>query len=169
MGLGVNASGFGSLGCKQAHSIRTAVSSIPKHDHYHFREDSTHRATLANCIAHRIRVTSADFMFSKLLPETMGELKRKFAYDETRTVVHMAYVFDKQLFRSQMSRRPNRQAEIKEAQQRCPDPWENDYVPPPDEPVTGMKEVPSYILEWERVRDLEEAIGHPIFHRSGAE
>ena len=28
-------------------SIRTAVSSIPKHDHYHFREDSTHRSTLA--------------------------------------------------------------------------------------------------------------------------
>ena len=23
------------------HSIRTAVSAIPKHDHYHFREDST--------------------------------------------------------------------------------------------------------------------------------
>ena len=32
------------------HSIRTAVASIPKHDHYHFREDSTRRATLANCI-----------------------------------------------------------------------------------------------------------------------
>ena len=84
-------------------------------------------------------------MFLKLLPETMSELKRKFACDETRAVVHMAYVFDKQLYRSQMSRRLKRQAEIKEAQQSCPDPWENDYVPPPDEPVTGMREVLGYI------------------------
>ena len=132
------------------------MASIPKHDHYHFREDSTHRATLANCIAHRIRVASTDFMFSKLLPETMSELKKKYAYDEARAIVHMSYVFDRQLYRSQMSRRLQRLAEIKEAQQRCPDRWENDYLPPADEPVTGMREVPAYILEWERVRDLEE-------------
>ena len=139
------------------HSIRTAVSSTPKHDHYHFREDSTHRATLANCIAHRIRVASTDFMFAKLPAETLEELKKRFPYDETRTIVHMSYVFDRQLHRTQLSRRLKRLAEIKEAQQRCPDPWENDYIPPADEPVTGMREVPAYILEWERVRDLEEA------------
>ena len=139
------------------HSIRTAVSAIPKHDHYHFREDSTHRATLANCIAHRIRVAATDNMFAKLPTHTMEELKRRFPYDEKRTVVHMAYVFDRQLHRAQLSRRLQRQAEIKEAQERCPDPWENEYVPPADEPVTGMREVPAYILEWERVRDLEEA------------
>ena len=139
------------------HSIRTAVSAIPKHDHYHFREDSTHRATLANCIAHRIRVAATDNMFAKLPAHTMEELKRRFPYDEKRTVVHMAYVFDRQLHRAQLSRRLQRQAEIKEAQERCPDPWENEYIPPADEPVTGMREVPAYILEWERVRDLEEA------------
>ena len=96
-------------------------------------------------------------MFAKLPSETLEELKRRFPYDETRTIVHMSYVFDRQLHRAQLSRRLQRLAEIKEAQQRCPDPWENDYIPPADEPVTGMREVPAYILEWERVRDLEEA------------
>ena len=140
------------------HSIRAAVSAIPKHDHYHFREDSTHRATLANCIAHRIRVAATDnIMFAKLPADTLEDLKRRFPYDEARTVVHMTYVFDRQLHRAQLSRRLQRLAEIKEAQERCPDPWENEYVPPVDEPVTGMREVPAYILEWERVRDLEEA------------
>eukprot|EP00439_Symbiodinium_sp_Y106_P079951 s2062_g18.t1 len=92
-------------------------------------------------IAHRIRVTSADFMFAKLLPESRGDLMRKYPYDENA-----------------MSRHLKRQAEIKEAQQECPDPWENNYIPPPDEPVTAMKAVPEYILEWERVRArLEEA------------
>ena len=139
------------------HSIRAAVSAIPKHDHYHFREDSTHRATLANCIAHRIRVAATDNMFAKLPADTLEDLKRRFPYDEARTVVHMTYVFDRQLHRAQLSRRLQRLAEIKEAQERCPDPWENEYIPPADEPVTGMREVPAYILEWERVRDLEEA------------
>ena len=40
-------------------------------------------------------------------------------------------------------------AEILEAAEDCPDPWESCYVPPPDEPVTGMREVPRDILDWE--------------------
>ena len=55
-----------------AHSIRAAVSAIPKHDHYRFREDSTHRATLANCIAHRIRIAATDNMFAKLPADTLN-------------------------------------------------------------------------------------------------
>ena len=50
-----------------------------------------------------------------------------------------------------------RQAEILEAAQECPDPRESCYIPPPDEPVTGMKEFPKDILEWEYAAALESA------------
>ena len=43
-------------------------------------------------IAHRIRVTSADFMFAKLLPESRGDLMRKYPYDEN-AVAHMTYIY----------------------------------------------------------------------------
>ena len=69
----------------------------------------------------------------------------------------MAYVFDKQLYRAQQSRRLKRQADILEAAEDCPDPWESCYIPPPDEPVTGMKEVPGDILEWGYAAALEAA------------
>ena len=43
-------------------SIKEAVAAIPKHDRYHFREDSTHRSMLANVIAHRIRVRGGSYV-----------------------------------------------------------------------------------------------------------
>ena len=50
----------------------------------------------------------------------------------------------------QKSRRLKRQAELKEARERCPDPWEQTWVEEPEEPITGMKtvEVPAEIKEW---------------------
>ncbi|CAE7263392.1 GIP, partial [Symbiodinium sp. CCMP2456] len=48
------------------------------------------------------------------------------------------------------SRRLQRQAELKEAQEQCPDPWEQTWVPEPEMKVTGVKqvEVPAEIREW---------------------
>ena len=66
---------------------------------------STHHATLANVIAHRIRICSADFMFAKLKPEDREEFMHRYPYDQKNTVVHMSYVYDKQLYRAQLSRR----------------------------------------------------------------
>eukprot|EP00439_Symbiodinium_sp_Y106_P008373 s5218_g1.t1 len=97
-------------------------------------------------------------MFAKIRPKHLGALVRLFPFDRSGTrVFSMAYVFDKQLYRAQQSRRLKRQADILEAAEDCPDPWESCYIPPPDEPVTGMKEVPGDILEWGYAAALEAA------------
>ena len=139
-------------------SLKETVAAIPKHDHYHFREDSIYCSMMANVIAYRIRVCSADHLFAKIKTNHLDELLRRYPYDKDGTrVFTMSYVFDKQLYRTQLSRRLKRQAEILEAAEECPDPWESCYVPPPDEPVTGMREVPRDILDWEYAAALEAA------------
>ncbi|CAE7705038.1 unnamed protein product, partial [Symbiodinium sp. KB8] len=36
---------------------------------------------------------------------------------------------------------PMRHAEIQQAAEDCPDPWESSFIPPPEEPVTGIRDV----------------------------
>ena len=83
-------------------STKEVVAAIPKHDHYHFREDSSHRATLATVIAHRVRICAADHMFAKFRAKHLDALLRMYPYDKSDTrVFSMAYVFDKALYRAQ--------------------------------------------------------------------
>ncbi|CAE7349128.1 GIP [Symbiodinium sp. CCMP2456] len=62
----------------------------------------------------------------------------------------MRHVFNRTLASQQMSRRLQRQAELKEARDQCPDTWEQTWVPEPEIPVTGMREVevPAELREW---------------------
>ena len=65
-------------------------------------------------------------MFSKVRAKHLDVPVRMYPYDKSGTrVFGMAYVFDKALLRAQQSRRLKRQAEIMEAAQECPDPWES--------------------------------------------
>ena len=69
----------------------------------------------------------------------------------------MAYVFDKALYRAQhpaaLKGRPKSWKRSGVSQTR----GKAATLPPPDEPVTGMTEVPKEILEWEYAAALESA------------
>ena len=47
-------------------SLDVAVSTIPKYDGYHVREDRTHRAAFANVLAHRAHCVQAEVSLSSL-------------------------------------------------------------------------------------------------------
>ena len=68
-------------------STKEVVAATPKHDHYHFREDSSHRATLATVIAHRVRICAADHMFAKFRAKHLDALLRMYPYDKSDTRV----------------------------------------------------------------------------------
>ena len=50
-------------------SLEVPVANIPKYDGCHFREDSTHRAAFAKCIAHRARCVQAEATLGHLSAE----------------------------------------------------------------------------------------------------
>ena len=154
-------------------SLDVAVSAIPKYDGYHFREDRTHRSIFANVIAQRARCVQAEATLSGLSEENLRFLQEAYPYDRYgERVYRMKHVFDRALFNSQHSRRLLRQAEIQQTAEDCPDPWETEWVAPPEEPVTGLREVslPADMENWafaqqaaeeRRRRELAEVTKRP--------
>ena len=108
-------------------------------------------------IAHRVRICAADFMFSKLRANHLNALVRR---TRTTRLVQGFSACPMSLTRHSSGHsslaaqgRPRSERQLTNAQ----NPWENAYIPPPDEPVTGMKEVPAFVLEWEYAAAQEEA------------
>ena len=98
----------------------------------------------------RVRIGAADHTFAKIRAKHLDALVRMYPYDKSGTRVFS-------IVPCPAVPPLERQTEILEATQERPDPWESCYIPPPDEPVTGMKEVPKDILEWEYAAALESA------------
>ena len=132
-------------------SLDVAVSAIPKYDGYHFREDRTHRSAFTNVLAQRARCIQAEATLSSLTEEHLRFLQDTYPYDRYgERVYRMKHVFDRALFNAQHSRRLLRQAEIQQSTEDCPDPWETEWIAPPEEPVTGLREVelPADMQNW---------------------
>ncbi|CAE7407592.1 GIP, partial [Symbiodinium sp. CCMP2456] len=85
------------------------------------------------------------------LPSFLMRLMTEYPFDaKAERKFLMRHVFNRTLQSQQLSRRLQRQAELKEAREQCPDPWEQTWVPEPEIPVTGMQEVevPAELREW---------------------
>ena len=70
----------------------------------------------------------------------------------------MRHVFERALLNAQQSGPLKRQAEIQQAAEDCPDPWESSYIPPPQAPATGIRnvEISDVLLRWQYAQ--QEAI-----------
>ena len=91
---------------------------------------ATHRAAFANVLAHRARCVQAEASLSSPSEENVKFLQEAYPFDRYgERVYRMKHVFDRALFNAQYSRRLLRQAEIQQATEDCPDPWETEWVP----------------------------------------
>ena len=77
-------------------SLEVPVANVPKYDGYYFREDSTHRAAFANCIARRARCVQAEATLGRLSAEDTQFLMDNFPFDQFGERVYpMRHVFDR--------------------------------------------------------------------------